>query len=342
MKILHKKLEHAPADPAFRMIDVGGKRVTRRRAVACGTIVVGKDVFRRIEEKSLPKGDALALAEIAGILGAKKTPDLIPMCHPLALDQVSVHCVPAAPDSVTVYAQAVAHATTGVEMEALMAVQAALSTIWDLAKGTEPNLAIGGVRLLVKEGGKSGLWINPDGIPGWLVAQLPCRRPLEGLRAAVLVMSDRAAAGIYADTSGAALSDFLKDQGAEVAACTVIPDTHDRIVDTLRDLCRMHDPALILTSGGTGPGPRDVTPEALETVCDRLLTGLGELLRRESAAFTETAWLSRMTAGMLGRTLIVTLPGSPKAIAECQEILRPFLARALEMIAKQGHGGANR
>src|SRR5690606_36303150 len=110
--------------------------------------------------------------------GAKKTPELLPKCHTLPLDQVSVHCVPAAPDAVTVYAQVAAHAKTGVEMEAVMAVQAALATVWDLVKGTEPALEIGDVRLLVKEGGISGLWINPCGIPDWLAAQLPEQKPL--------------------------------------------------------------------------------------------------------------------------------------------------------------------
>ncbi len=328
-------------EPAFRMIDVGRKRTTRRRAVACGTITVGPEVLRKIREKALPKGDVLALAEIAGIMGAKKTPDLIPMCHTLPLDQVTIHCVPEDPGAVTVYAQALTHARTGVEMEALVGVQTALATIWDLAKGTEPNLTIGGVRLLVKEGGKSGLWVNPEGIPPWLAAQLPARRTLEGVRAVVLVMSDRASSGAYEDVSGALLERFLAEEGAACVQRRVIPDDAPDIAQALRDLYERHRPTLILLSGGTGPGPRDVTPEVLEQVCERILEGLGELLRRESAAYTDTAWLSRMTAGMMGEALVVALPGSPKAVAECWEILRPFAARALAMIAKQRNPGGS-
>ena len=172
----------------FRMIDVGQKRVTRRRAIACGTITVGRVAFKKIRDKSLPKGDVLALAEIAGIFSAKKTHELIPMCHSLPIDEVIIHCVPAPPAAVTVYAQVTAHAKTGVEMEAVMAVQGALATIWDLTKGTEPNLTIHGVRLLMKEGGKSGLWLNPDGIPRFIAAQLPSQKTLKGLRAAVAVI----------------------------------------------------------------------------------------------------------------------------------------------------------
>jgi molybdenum cofactor biosynthesis protein MoaC len=331
--------EFPEAEPAFRMIDVGRKRVTRRRAIAAGTITVGPAAFGRIREKSLPKGDVLALAEIAGIMGAKRTPDLIPMCHTLPLDQVEIHCAPQAPDAVIVYAQVVTHAKTGVEMEALVAVQTALATIWDLVKGTEPNLTIGNVRLLVKEGGKSGLWVNPDGIPRWLEAQLPPRRTLEGIKSAILVMSDRASAGVYEDKSGALLKEFLEREGADITGYKIVPDDAGAIAAVLRDMHGAHRPRLIVASGGTGPGLRDVTPDALDAVCDRVLEGFGEVLRRESAVFTETAWLSRMRAGMLGETLVVALPGSPKAVTECWEILRPFLARALKMIEGQGCGG---
>lgn len=335
-----KKIAEFPGgEAAFRMIDVGRKRVTRRRAVACGTIKVGSAAFQKIREKSLPKGDVLALAEIAGIMGAKKTPDLIPMCHSLPLDQVSIHCVPAEPDAVIVYAQVTTHAKTGVEMEAVMAVQTALATIWDLVKGTEPNLTIGDVRLLVKEGGKSGLWINPDGIPEWLAAQLPSQQTMTGVKTSVLVMSDRAASGAYEDKSGALLEKLLKEEGAKVAECRLVPDNEKDIIDALNHLYTAHRPKLIIASGGTGPGPRDVTPDVLDKICDRILDGFGEVLRRESAAFTDTAWLSRMKAGMMNETLIVALPGSPKAVAECWDILRPFLAHALKMIEGQGHGG---
>ena len=339
MSTAKKIIEFPGNETAFRMIDVGRKRITRRRAIACGTITVGTIAFQKIKEKSLPKGDVLALAEVAGIMGAKKTPELVPMCHTLPLDQVSIHCIPAEPDAVDVYAQVVTHAKTGVEMEAIMGVQAALATIWDLVKGTEPNLTIGAVRLLIKEGGKSGLWINPDGIPDWLAAQLPAQKTMAGVKAAVLVMSDRAAAGVYEDKSGALLQQLLRDDGADVAALQIIPDNENEISEALAALCKKHKPKLIITSGGTGPGPRDVTPDVLDRVCDRILEGFGEVLRRESAAFTDTAWLSRMKAGMLGETLIVALPGSPKAVGECWEILRPFLAHALMMIEGQGHGG---
>ncbi|MBS3743315.1 MAG: cyclic pyranopterin monophosphate synthase MoaC [Wenzhouxiangellaceae bacterium] len=150
----------------YRMIDVGGKNITRRRAIATGRIRLGPVAYPMVRDRRLPKGDPLVLAETAGILAAKKTADLIPLCHPLGLDHVVVAFeFDPAGESVSVFCQASTSARTGVEMEALAGAQTALLTIWDLAKQVEPALAIDGIRLVLKEGGKSGRWIHPDGLP---------------------------------------------------------------------------------------------------------------------------------------------------------------------------------
>ena len=327
----------ASAKPNFSMIDVGKKRPTRRRAVACGTIRMNITAFDAIKNGTLPKGNVLALAEAAGIMGAKNTPDLIPMCHTLPLDQVTIHCDMDERDcSITVYAQAVAFAKTGVEMEALAGANAALLTIWDLTKGTDPNLSIEGIRLLIKTGGKSGVWVNPDGIPAWLEEQLPDAEFLKGKSAAILVMSDRAASGEYKDESGMLLKDLAFQAGAVLKAYDIIPDDVDKIEQSILKICREQKPDLLIASGGTGPGPRDVTPDVLAKISDRMLDGLGDVLRTESLYFTDTAWLSRMTACMVGATLVIAFPGSPKAVKECWDILSPFLSEALNKIKKQG------
>ena len=161
-------------DSNYRMVDVGGKPVTRRRAIATGRIVVGAEVMAHLKQGELPKGDPLRLAEVAAILAAKRTPDLLPLCHPLMLDHVGLVCrLNEAANAVDVFATVVTSARTGVEMEALAAVNAALLTIWDLSKPIEAALEINGVKLLLKEGGKSGRWEHPDGL-----AELP-----EGLAA---------------------------------------------------------------------------------------------------------------------------------------------------------------
>ncbi len=324
-------------EPHFKMIDVGRKRPTRRRAVATGSIFMGAEAFDRVKNGTLPKGDVLALAEAAGINGAKKTPEMIPMCHTLPLDQVTIHCaLNEADHSVSVYCQAVAFAKTGVEMEALAGVNNALLTIWDLTKGVDPNLRIGDVSLLVKTGGKSGVYTDPNGIPDWLTEQLPNQNSLDGKKAAILVMSDRAASGEYEDKSGPILKDILEGAGANIVAQNVIPDDAQTIEQNISSICREHQPDLLIASGGTGPGPRDVTPDVLAKISDRMLDGLGDVMRTESLHFTDTAWLSRMTAGMVGSTLVIAFPGSPKAVKECWDILEPFLGDALNKIAKQG------
>ncbi len=324
-------------DARFKMIDVGRKRPTRRRAVAVGSITMGEAAFERIKSGTLPKGDVLALAEAAGMMGAKKTPDLIPMCHTLPMDQVTVHCTMNDDGrSITVYCQAAAFAKTGVEMEALAGVNIALLTIWDLTKGIDTGLEICDVKLLVKVGGKSGIWINKDGIPDWLIDQLPSEQVLTGLKVGVVVMSDRASSGTYEDKSGIVLMDILEYAGADLIEKQVIADDFEGISKTLRDMCIEHQPDLIIASGGTGPGPRDVTPQVLEEICERILDGLGDYMRGESLYFTDTAWLSRMSAGMCGSTLIVTFPGSPNAVKECWDIIAPFIGDALVKIKKQG------
>lgn len=321
----------------FKMIDVGRKRPTRRRAVACGKIHMNRQAFEAVRDGTLPKGNVLALAEAAGIMAAKKTPDMIPMCHTLPLDQVTIHCnLNEADHSITIYAQAAAFAKTGVEMEALAGVNAALLTVWDLTKGTDPNLSITNISLLVKTGGKSGTWINPEGIPAWLQEQLADDFVLKGKKAAILVMSDRAAQGAYADQSGALLKDLLTQAGAHITDYRLVPDQKEDITQAFFALCREQQPDILIASGGTGPGPRDVTPDVLTDICDRMLEGLGEYLRHESLHYTDTAWLSRMTAGMIGSTLVIAFPGSPKAVNECWEIIAPVLGIALERIRKQG------
>lgn len=319
---------------AFRMIDVGRKRVTRRHAIATGTIHVGEKVFALIRDRALPKGDALALAEAAGIVGAKRTPDILLMCHPLPLDQVTVHTELEAPGTVRVTCQAAAQARTGVEMEAIMGVQAALATIWDLSKGTEPNLTIGAVRLLLKEGGKGGRWVSPDGIPAWLAEQLDEPRALEGVQALVIVASDRAARGEYQDLSGARLAALLSEAGAAVVGPQIVAD--DRAA--IQALLTASSAALVIVSGGTGAGPRDVTPDAVRAVSGRIIEGLGELVRSESAQLTDKAWLSRTLVGVRGDQVIIALPGSLKAVNECWEILSPHLPHLLHVVRGGQHG----
>ena len=153
----------------FNMVDVSAKKETYRRALASGKIYVGKEVFNLIKNKKMPKGDPITLAEVSAVLGVKKTSELIPLCHPLPIDHTATKIIMNNEDSsLEVYCVVSAYAKTGVEMEAIMGVNAALITIYDLSKIVNPHLKIDNVKLLIKEGGKSGLWKNPDGLPEFL------------------------------------------------------------------------------------------------------------------------------------------------------------------------------
>ena len=142
------------------MVDVGGKAATQRVAVASGRITMNPAALSAIRDGTLPKGEVLAAARIAGIMAAKKTADLIPLCHPLALDAVTVDFEVEA-DAVRVTATASLTGKTGVEMEALTAASVALLTIYDMAKAVDKAMVIDGVRLIEKRGGKSGDWRAP-------------------------------------------------------------------------------------------------------------------------------------------------------------------------------------
>jgi len=150
----------------YKMVDVSSKDITHRKALAMGEIILSSKIIEMIKNNKMPKGDPLAIAEVSGINGVKKTSELIPLCHPLSLDHISIHTeIDEKKNLINVYCLVSANSKTGVEMEALSGVNSALLAIYDLSKIVEPNLKITNTKLLVKSGGKKGLWINPDGVP---------------------------------------------------------------------------------------------------------------------------------------------------------------------------------
>ncbi|MHB1296605.1 MAG: MogA/MoaB family molybdenum cofactor biosynthesis protein [Anaerolineae bacterium] len=151
-------------------------------------------------------------------------------------------------------------------------------------------------------------------------------------KAAVITISDKGYAGTREDLSGPALRDALVALGLEVVYETIVPDERARIADVLRELADGHRVDLVMTTGGTGAGPRDVTPEATRDVMEREMPGLAELIRLEGYHVTPFAMLSRGVAGIRQSTLIVNLAGSPKAVREGMAILTPVLPHALQML----------
>lgn len=156
-----RTLSHLDEQGRTQMVDVGEKQPTRRRAVAAATLVVGEKIMEAIRQGATPKGNVFEAARLAGIQAAKHTADLIPLCHQLPLDHVSVDFQLEA-DRININAQAQATAKTGVEMEALVAVTVAGLTLYDMLKALGKSMALENVRLLRKEGGKSGLWVREE------------------------------------------------------------------------------------------------------------------------------------------------------------------------------------
>jgi molybdopterin adenylyltransferase len=150
----------------------------------------------------------------------------------------------------------------------------------------------------------------------------------------ILTVSDRASRGEYEDLGGPAIGEWLgKALSSEWhPIARVIPDEQDHIEATLRELCDVQQCCLVVTTGGTGPAPRDITPEATEAVCDKILDGFGELMRSVSLQYVPTAILSRQIAGIRGRSLIVNLPGKPSAIADCLEAVFPAIPYCIDLI----------
>ena len=309
------------------MVDVGDKPVTARRAVAAATVRMRPDVLSTLDDAGGPKGDAFVTARLAGIGAAKRTAELIPLCHPLPLDRVDVELMPdPQAGTVTIRADVSATARTGVEMEALTAASVAALTLYDMAKALQRDIVIERVELLEKSGGRSGN----------VRATAETVAPAEH-EAVVVTCSNRSAAGERDDASGPALVAALRDAGFDVAPDALVVADDEGAIASL--LARLADGGhrLILTTGGTGLTPSDVTPAATRRVIEREAPGLAELMRVAGLASTPMAALSRGVVGTRGQTLIANLPGSPKGASESLDALVPVLRHALEQLAGGDH-----
>ncbi len=302
------------------MIDVSQKSNTLRYARAQGRLHCGTDTLEAIRNRKVPKGDVLEVARAAGIAAAKRTADSIVFCHPIPLDWVEVALTVEA-DHLAVSAEVKSVWKTGVEMEALSAVTAALLNAWDMVKPIDESLTIEGIRLIEKRGGRSD-WKDTFSEP---------------IRCAVLVISDSTHAGEREDRSGRIIQEALKDQPVDVTVYDILPDDRALIAQKLTELADGGEIDLIFTTGGTGLGPKDVTPEATMDVIDQEVPGITETIRAYGAERTPHAMLSRSRCGLRGETLIINLPGSSRGAGESMAALLPGVLHAFPMIRGGGH-----
>lgn len=314
------------------MVDVGGKKITARTATATGRVVTRPDVVALVRADDLPKADVLATARIAGISGAKRTSELIPLCHQLALTSVKVDFA-FTDDSILISATAKTTGQTGVEMEALTAVAVAGLTLHDMIKAVDARATLTDVRLETKTGGKHGEWTRAgvDTVAESAVESASVRHQT----AAVVVASTAGAAGDREDTTGPVISAWFEARGYSVDAVTIVADAD--IADELSRVVATA-PAVIITTGGTGMSPTDRTPEATSALLDRELPGVSEAIRARGLAVTPKAALSRGVAGTASGTVIVNLPGSPGGVKDGLAVLTDLLDH---LVAQVEGGGAH-
>jgi len=302
------------------MIDVSPKFNTLRYARAEGLLHGAPAVLQRVVDGSVPKGDVRQVARAAAITAAKRCSDWIVFCHPMPLDWVEVDVVVAG-GSLRVTAEVKSAWKTGVEMEALTAVAAALLNAYDMLKPLDDQLVVGEMKVVEKRGGKSEF----------------IGKPVKPISTAVLVISDSTYEGSREDRSGRVIQEFLQSQAVAISCAEVLRDDQDRIAARLADLADREGLQLIFTCGGTGLGPKDVTVEATLQVIDREVPGIAEAMRSHGKTRTPYAMLSRAVAGVRGHCLIVNLPGSAKGARESLEALFPGLLHIFPMLEGGGH-----
>ena len=302
------------------MFDIGDKSETLRIATARAIVKVGPKTIQLIKEGKSPKGNIVDAARISATMAAKRTWDLLPYCHPIPIDHIKVDIL-IKTESIEVDVQVKTTWKTGVEMESLTGASIAALTIYDMLKPIDESLVIESIKLLAKSGGMKDFYEKYT-VP---------------LKAVVIVISDSVSKGERLDKSGKLAVERLNSSGFEVVDYRVIPDDASQIESSLIIACDEWKVDLVLTCGGTGLGPHDVTPEATGRLLDKEVIGISEALRIHGQKRTPLSMLSRGAAGVRGKTVIVNLPGSVKAVSESLDALIPGILHASKMLGGHGH-----
>ena len=322
----------------YNMINISNKSISYRRSVSKGSIFLDENLYNLVINKKIFKGDPIILAEIAGINAVKKTFSLLPLCHPLLLEEINFFIeMNNNLKIIDIYCYFSTTSKTGVEMESLTGVSIALLTIYDLLKMYSSYIYMSNIQLIFKDGGKNGIWMNENiSIPFCIKNKLKIyNKYLLNFNFIVLIISDRATNKIYNDESGEILINSLKDLGANILYYEIIYDNEILIIKTLKNLVKNYNVNCIITSGGTGITSKDLTPNAVKLLCDYCIPGFGEILRLKGEIYNRYSWLSRCIAAVYKEVLIITLPGNPKSINECLSILEHILPHSLKMINKK-------
>lgn len=302
------------------MVNITHKSNSLRQAIASAILTVSKpETIEAIKNKKVPKGDVFEFSRAAGLLAIKKTSDVIPDCHPLLVEFASIkHAIEGLSILITVEVHTIYK--TGVEVEAMHGAAITALTMYDMLKPLDKAVEITSVRLLSKKGGKTDFR----------------DQQAAGLRAAVIVCSDSVSKKLKEDTAGNKVVEKLKENQVRVIAHETIPDDFDLIQGKARAYADGGCDLLIFV-GGTGLSPRDVTPDAIRPLLSREIPGIMETARQYGQQRMPYAMLSRGVSGFINKTLVITLPGSPKGAAESMDALFPYILHVFKIAEGMRH-----
>lgn len=302
------------------MINITHKNSTLRKAIASAIVKVSKaETIDAIQNKSVPKGDVLECARVAGLFAVKKTSEMIPDCHPMPIEFTQIHF---RIEKLELHIEVEVHTIykTGVEVEAMHGASVVALTVYDMLKPIDKGVEISNIRLVSKKGGKSDF-----------------KNELSfELQAAVVVCSDTISKGTKEDKAGKAIIQKLNEINIDDISYSIIPDDKELIASTVLALATNHFDLIIVT-GGTGLSDRDVSPEAIRPLLDREIPGIMEAARNYGQSRTPYAMLSRGIAGMIGDTVVLTLPGSTRGAEESMDAIFPHILHIFAVMQGKPH-----
>ncbi len=301
------------------MVDITNKPNTLRIAIAQAIInVSSEETIKAIQNGTVPKGDVFSMAKAAGLLGVKRTWEMLPDCHPLPVEYTGID-YNIAGLSVIITMTVKTIYKTGVEVEAMHGASVVALTMYDMLKPIDKGVEISNIKLLSKKGGKSD-WKD---------------KFRKDLKASIIVCSDTISKGQKDDKAGLAICDKLKSFDVTIDNYKVIPDEIEQIQAEVSASKNNHD--LLIFTGGTGLSVRDVTPDAVRPLLDREIDGVMEAARAYGQERTPFSMLSRGVAGTAGKTLVLTVPGSTKGASETMDALFPALLHVFKIIGGGRH-----